>query len=85
MVDHETRSQRYDRAIRRLREARKAAGLTQTELAKLLGVRQQFVSKFEGGERHLDMIEFLDVAAALGIHDQHILEICISSVLPPTT
>ena len=48
-------------------EARRDAGLTQVALAKKLGRPQSFVSKFERGERRLDVTEFLDVARALGI------------------
>ena len=48
-------------------QARHDAGLTQVALAKKLGRPQSFVSKFERGERRLDVTEFLDVARALGI------------------
>ena len=48
-------------------EARREAGLTQVALAKKLGRPQSFVSKFERGERRLDVTEFLEVARALGI------------------
>lgn len=48
-------------------QARRDAGLTQVALAKRLGRPQSFVSKFERGERRLDVPEFLDVARALGI------------------
>lgn len=48
-------------------EARKAAGLTQAALATRLRRPQSFVSKYERRERRLDVIEFLDVAAALHI------------------
>ena len=48
-------------------QARRDAGLTQVALAKKLGRPQSFVSKFERGERRLDVTEFLDVARALGI------------------
>jgi transcriptional regulator with XRE-family HTH domain len=47
-----------------LTEAGLRAGLTQTALARKLGRHQSFVSKFENGERRLDVIEFLDVARA---------------------
>jgi hypothetical protein len=50
-----------------LTEARLRAGLTQTALARKLGRHQSFVSKFENGERRLDVIEFLDVARALSL------------------
>lgn len=48
-------------------QARKDAGLTQLALATKLGRPQSFVSKFERGERRLDVIEFIDVAKVLGI------------------
>lgn len=48
-------------------EARKRAGLTQYELAGRLKRPQSFVSKFERGERRLDVLEFHEVARALGI------------------
>lgn len=48
-------------------EARNKAGLTQVGLAKRLGKPQSFVSKFERGERRLDVVEFFDVAEAIGI------------------
>lgn len=50
-----------------LRAARGRASLTQEDLARRLGRRQQFVSKYESGERRLDFIEVLDVARALGL------------------
>jgi transcriptional regulator with XRE-family HTH domain len=49
-----------------LTEARKNANMTQAELAKRLGRPQSFVSKYERGERRLDVIEFAEVSRALG-------------------
>ena len=46
-------------------EKRKAAKLTQAELAKLVGSYQSFVADFERGERRLDVVQFLDFAEAL--------------------
>lgn len=60
-------TRRYDRFRLLLIEARKAAGLTQGELAKKLSRPQSFVSKYERGERRLDVVEFLEVALAIGI------------------
>jgi transcriptional regulator with XRE-family HTH domain len=48
-------------------DARKAANLTQSELSGRLKRPQSFVSKYERGERRLDVVEFGDVAKALGI------------------
>lgn len=58
---------RYDQFRHLLIDARNAAELTQVDLAKRLSRPQSFVSKFERGERRLDVIEFLDVAEAIGI------------------
>ena len=46
--------------------ARKAAGLTQQALAARLRKPQSFVAKYEGGERRLDVVEFIAIARALG-------------------
>jgi len=58
---------RYDQFRQLLIEARNTAGVTQVDLAKRLSRPQSFVSKFERGERRLDVIEFLDIAEALSI------------------
>ena len=39
--------------------ARKQAGLTQHELARRLKRPQSFVAKYEGGERRMDVVEFV--------------------------
>ena len=59
-------TKKYDQFRQLLIQARKATGMTQAELAKKLSRPQSFVSKFERGERRLDVIEFLDIARALG-------------------
>lgn len=48
-------------------QARKAADLTQAGLAEKLSRPQSFVSKYERGERRLDVVEFLEVARVLGM------------------
>ncbi len=47
----------YKRFLGLLRGAREDAGLTQSDVAKSLGVHQSFVSKSESGERRVDIIE----------------------------
>jgi transcriptional regulator with XRE-family HTH domain len=54
-------------------ESRQTAGLTQTELANMLNKPQSFVSKYENGERRLDLIEFLDIAHVLELEPTHAL------------
>jgi transcriptional regulator with XRE-family HTH domain len=47
----------YQRFLKRLRQARIEAGLTQAQVAKLLRKRQTHVSKCELGERRVDGVE----------------------------
>jgi transcriptional regulator with XRE-family HTH domain len=54
-------------------EARKAAGLTQHDLARRLKKPQSFVAKYEGGERRIDVVEFLGIARAIGADPVRIL------------
>ncbi|WP_019086227.1 helix-turn-helix domain-containing protein [Komagataeibacter europaeus] len=56
-----------------LTEARKAEGITQAELAAALGKPQSFVAKYENGERRIDVIEFADITAALGVSSADLL------------
>lgn len=53
--------------------ARETAGMTQTEVSIKLSKPQSFVAKYEGGERRLDVIEFVDVCKALGVTPETIL------------
>jgi transcriptional regulator with XRE-family HTH domain len=50
-------SAEYRFLLKRLREARHAAGLTQVQVAKALGRPQSFVTKCELGERRIDPID----------------------------
>ena len=49
-------------------------GVTQTELAKRLGKPQSFVAKYEGGERRLSVIEFIEIAEALQVRPSDLLD-----------
>jgi len=50
------------------------AALTQAQVAEKLKRPQSFVSKYESGERQLDVIEFLGVCKAIGIPPVQVLE-----------
>lgn len=50
-----------------LRRIRQDKGLRQVELAARLGVPQSFVSKYESGDRRLDILELRQVCDAIGI------------------
>jgi transcriptional regulator with XRE-family HTH domain len=54
--------------------ARKKAGLTQHDVAKRLRKPQSFVAKYEGGERRLDVVEFLTIARAIGADPLRLLK-----------
>ena len=56
----------YQFMLRRLREARIRAGLTQVQVAQALGRPQSFVTKSELGERRIDPIELQHFADLYG-------------------
>ena len=60
------RSPRHRALQSLLAQGRVAAGLTQVELAVRLQRPQSFVSKYEAGERRLDVVELLEVTQAIG-------------------
>ncbi|MCP2223338.1 MULTISPECIES: helix-turn-helix domain-containing protein [Bradyrhizobium] len=53
--------------------ARKNAGLTQSQLAKRLSKPQSFVAKYEGGERRIDVIEFIMICRTMSVDPLAIL------------
>jgi transcriptional regulator with XRE-family HTH domain len=57
----------YEAFLKALVSARRAAGLTQQQLAARLGKPQSFVSKYERRDRRLDLVEFVTIATILGI------------------
>jgi transcriptional regulator with XRE-family HTH domain len=59
------RTPRQQRLQSLLAEIRKARKLTQSDIAERLDRPQSFVAKYEGGERRLDVVEFVEVAEAL--------------------
>ena len=67
-------SAEYQRLCALLRELRQEADLTQVQVAAQLDVPQSFVSKYESGERRLDVIELSHVAKALGVSLRDVLE-----------
>ena len=55
----------YERLQSALADARREAKLTQADVARVLARPQSFVSKYETGERRLDVVEFLEVCEAV--------------------
>ena len=66
-MDKSLFSAEYEMFLRKLRDARQRAGLTQDALAQRLGRRQAFVSKFERGERRVDVVELRAFCKAMGV------------------
>jgi transcriptional regulator with XRE-family HTH domain len=56
-----------------LREMRLEAGLNQVELAERLGADQSFVSRYERGERRLDLVELDEICTACGIRVENLV------------
>lgn len=68
--------QRYVRLVEHLVKLRKDAKVTQEQLAKQLNTDQSTISKVEGMERRLDLIELHDWLSALNInHEQFIRDV----------
>ena len=61
------RSPRQIKLRKALRDLREKGGLTQAEVAARLDKPQSFVAKYEGGERRLSAIEFIEVVRALDL------------------
>lgn len=57
-----------------LKSARKTAGLTQAQLSDTLGRPQSFVAKYENGERKVEVVEFVQIVAAIGCDPLKIIE-----------
>jgi len=63
---HPLHDPRYQILAKLLGDLRKQHGLLQQDVAEKLGRPQAFVSKYESGVRRLDLVEFLEIAVALG-------------------
>lgn len=68
------RSDAHNQLRDALLETRRKRGLTQVVIAALLNKPQSFVSKYESGERRLDVIEFLEVCKALKVNPATIIQ-----------
>ena len=66
-------SEKYQKLLTLLIEARLVSGITQQQLADELGRPQSFVSKFERGERRIDVVEFLEITKLIKADPHEIL------------
>jgi ribosome-binding protein aMBF1 (putative translation factor) len=60
------RSRGHQTLIQILVQAREKAGMTQRDLAARIKRPHSFVGRMEGGERRVDVIEFIEIAKILG-------------------
>ena len=60
-------SRQREKLLLLLRKLREAGAIRQVDMAKQLGVPQSFVSKYESGERRLDILELRQIYQLMGI------------------
>jgi len=66
-MDREKWSARQVLLLESIKNIRKESGLTQVELANKLQRPQSYISKYEKGERRLDLIELSEICKACGV------------------
>lgn len=66
------RSARHLRLVEIIVERRKAVGLSQGDLARLLNRPQSIISSLENGGRRVDVVELLEIAEHIDL-DVHFL------------
>jgi transcriptional regulator with XRE-family HTH domain len=71
MVSSAQRSSRKQREratlLELLRQLRMQKGLSQDQMAKAIGTKQAFVSKYETGERRLDFLDLVAICEVLNV------------------
>ncbi len=55
-------SKEHKHIIEQLKKARERAGLSQEEVAKILGKTQSYISKIESGQRKIDIVQLKEFA-----------------------
>jgi len=73
-VPRSLHSEDYRKLIAILLDARKRADLTQQQVADRLERPQSFIAKVEGGERRIDLVEFVALSRALDTDPRTLLD-----------
>ena len=60
-------SERHQALALALAEQRRRKGLTQAQVAAALGRRQPFIANIESGQRRVDVVELLEIAAVIDL------------------
>lgn len=74
-----------ERLIRAVAAARAEWGLSQRKLSERLGLHPLTIARFERGERMLDVLELLDIAAALETDPVLLLKACLEEEAPSSS
>jgi len=64
----------YDVFINLLKKKRIEKGLTQLNIAESIGKPQSFVSKYESGQRKINVVEFIDICCAINVDPSLFIE-----------
>lgn len=75
-----THTPEYQRLVELLVETRRAAELTQQQVADRLGKPQSYVAKVEGAERRIDVLEFAALVKAMGNNPTVLLDRLLSEL-----
>jgi transcriptional regulator with XRE-family HTH domain len=59
-------SPRHQALVAFIKKKREDANLTQAQVARRIGRYQSFVATFESGQKRIDAVELVEIAAAIG-------------------
>ncbi len=68
------RSKRHALMAEAIGDQRRAAGLTQAEVAKRLDRHQPFMANIESGDRRVDVVELIDIGEIIGLDVSALVE-----------
>ena len=71
-------SARHKTLVDLLIAKREAVGLSQTELAGKMDEYQSFIARLQSGQRRIDVVEFLEIAAILGFDPTKAIKYVVS-------
>ncbi len=63
-----------------LKDLRKEQGVKQQDLADKLGLPQSYVSKYESGERNIDLVELIDIVKFLDLEPTTVIPELVASL-----
>jgi transcriptional regulator with XRE-family HTH domain len=72
------RTKRHKLLVSSLVDERRRAGLRQVDLAKQLKQSQSWIARLESGDRRIDVIEFLELAKAIGFDPVRLVRLLLS-------